>query len=206
MLLADLFALSPTPTPLPLINTIAAPILTINPFYDAKKRANPMITLSGTTNPDAELDITITPDNVMTTVTADSLGNWRYAIPKKLKNGNKQLTIIAHTANGGQATKTETFTVVGGFQFPLAAVVFTLILGLGVGGYILYMKKMAAKNTPPPPDQYASTTPTTFVPPEATPSEEQPTLGSDTQGQTPTVAEIDSTQPVETTQTENSPS
>jgi len=203
ILLADILSLSPTPTPLPLVLPPAAPSLTIDPFYNAKKQTSPMISLSGTTNADAELTITITPDNVMTTTTADSMGNWSYMIPKKLNNGTKQLTVIARVASGGQTTKTETFTVTGGFQFPIAAVVFSLIVACGVGGYLLYMKMMAAKNTPTPADQYVSTTPATFIPPEATASEEETTPGSVTQGEPPFPQNTDSAPSVESGETKS---
>jgi len=153
-----------------------------------------MITLSGTSDPIAELDISITPDNVFTTVTADSLGNWQYVIPKKLKNGDKQLTILSRTASGGQMTKTETFTVVGAFQFPFAAVVFSFLIALGVGGYILYQKKMSASQLP-----------TEFQQPEATPIEEQPALQPQSDEQAPSVPEANPTPPVESNQTEPPP-
>jgi len=193
ILLAELLS-SPTPTPFPLLN-MAQPILTIDPFYNSKKEANPMITLSGTSDPDSELDISIAPDGTFITLTADSLGNWKYVLPKKLKNGDKQLTIISRTAKGGQMTKTETFTVKGGFQFPFAAVVFTLLIALGVGGYILYQKKMSASK-PPPPEPFIPTTTEEFRQPEATPAEEQPTTS---------VPETSSTLPVGSNQTEPPP-
>ena len=193
ILLAELLS-SPTPTPFPLLN-MAQPILTIDPFYNSKKEANPMITLSGTSDPDSELDISIAPDGTFITLTADSLGNWKYVLPKKLTNGDKQLTIISRTAKGGQMTKTETFTVKGGFQFPFAAVVFTLLIALGVGGYILYQKKMGASKLPPP-EPFIPTTTEEFRQPEAIPAEEQPTTS---------VPETSSTLPVGSNQTEPPP-
>jgi hypothetical protein len=190
MLLSELLS-SPTPTPFPLLGIVQQPILTIDPFYNAKKQVNPMVSLSGTSDPVAELDISITPDRVFTAVTADSLGNWQYTLPNKLTNGDKQLTIVSRTNTGGQMTKTETFTVVGGFQFPFAAVVFSFLIALGVGGYILYQKKMSA-NQPPSPDPYIPTTTEEFVPPvvevstEEETSEETPDVSSPIQT-TPTV-------------------
>jgi|GEM_PF-3235060 len=169
MLLADLLS-TPIPTPSLLQRNIAPPLLTIDPFYNAKKQANPMVSLSGTSDPEAELDISVFPDGIVMTVTADSLGNWQYVLPKKLTNGDKQLTIISRTNSGGQMTKTETFTVVGGFQFPFAAVVFSFLIALGVGGYLLYQKNMN-KNQPPPSDPVLTTT-SEFVPPEAIVTEE----------------------------------
>jgi hypothetical protein len=192
MLLSELLSL-PTPTPFLLTEEMTQPILTIDPFYNSKKQTNPLITLTGTSDPIAELDISITPDNVFTTVAADSLGNWKYILPKKLKNGDKQLTILARTASGGQMTKTDTFIVAGGFQFPFAAVVFSLLIALGVGGYILYQKKMG-KVQEPPPETYTPTTTEEFQQPEATPAEEQPA---------PSVQETDATVPVESNQTES---
>lgn len=183
---------------------IAAPILTIDPFYNAKKQTNPTLSLSGTSDPVAELDISISPEGIITTVTADTLGNWQFTIPKKLTNGEKQLTIISRTAKGGQMTKTDTFIVVGGFQFPFAAVIFSLLIALGAGGYIFYQKKMSASQLPPP----ETSTPTTtaeFQQPEPTLTEEQPTIQSIPQEETPSVPETSSTLPVESNQTEPPP-
>jgi hypothetical protein len=151
ILLADLMNATPTPNPLFLQPKLAAPILTINPFYDAKKQTNPQIVLSGTSDPNAELNISLFPDGIITTTQADAMGNWQYMIPKQLSGGDKQLTIIARTQTGGQMTKTEAFTVVGGFQFPIAAIVFTALLVLGVGGYMIFINRKK-KNEPPPFD------------------------------------------------------
>jgi hypothetical protein len=172
MLLAELLAVSPTPNPLLVQPKITAPILTIDPFYDAKKQTGSMITLTGTSDPDAELDISITPDIIKTTIAADVVGNWTYVHPTKLTNGSKQLTITARSPSGGQTSKTETFIVAGGSQFPLVAVILSILIAGGVGGYFLY-RKMKAKKTPPP-DQYVSTTPASFIPPDPTPTEKPP--------------------------------
>ena len=161
ILLADVLA---SPTPNPLIGKTGQPILTVNPFYDAKKQTNPIIALSGTSDPDAEIDIAVTPDTAGTTVTADAMGNWQYVMPK-LTNGAKQLTIIARAQSGGQKTKTDTFTVVGAFQFPFAAVVFGLLLVGGIGGYFWYMSRKNKKT--PPNTPYISTTVPGFQQPEA---------------------------------------
>lgn len=183
--LADILT-TPTPTPFSGAPTVTAPALTIDAFYDAKKQTNPLISLNGTTNANAELEVSITPDGVLATITADSMGNWSYMVPKKLTNGPKQLTVIARTANAGQTTKTETFTVVGGYQFPYAAVIFSILIIAGVGGYIVYQKKFAKKGPGEAmPNQYTPTTPQTFVPPEATPTEGTQTLGDYMQNQTP---------------------
>jgi len=172
MLLAELLAVSPTPNPLLIQPKITAPILTIDPFYDAKKQTGSMITLTGTSDPDAELDISIMPDGAMSTVTADSMGTWTAVIPTNLTNGSKQLKVIVRSPNGGQTSKTETFIVAGGSQFPLVAVILSILIAGGVGGYFLY-RKMKAKKTPPP-DQYVSTTPASFIPPDPTPTEKPP--------------------------------
>jgi len=177
MLLADILSLSPTPVFLPTVGLLedktALPMLTIDPFYNTKKQTNPMIALSGTSDPDAQLDISIFPDGITTIVIADSMGNWKYTVPKKLPNGAKQLTIIARTQKGGQMTKTENFTVVGAYQFPFAAIVFSLLLALGVGGYILYQKKLARSQKTPPPSSTGPTPVPEFVPPEQVMDEDQ---------------------------------
>jgi len=148
MLLSDLLS-SPTGTLLP-VSDSTQPILTIDPFYNSKKQANPILSISGASNSEAKLDISIFPDGITTTVTADSLGNWEYALPNKLTNGDKQLTIISRTANGKQMTKMETFTVVGGDQFPFVTVIISMLIAFGIGGYFLYKKKMNKNQKPPP--------------------------------------------------------
>jgi hypothetical protein len=168
MLLSELLS-SPTATLLPVME-ITQPILTIDPFYNSKKQVNPTLSISGTSDPEAKLDISIFPDGITTTVTADSLGNWEYAITNKLTNGDKQLTIISRTASGGQMTKMETFTVVGRFQFPFAGVIFSLLIAFCVGGYILYQKKMSKNQSPPTGQETDSTVPVESHQTEPTPT------------------------------------
>jgi len=152
ILLADL--LTPTPNPLfPSLKT-GVPILTIFPFYNAKKQTNPTFLLTGTSDPDADLSLTIFPDGVTAMVKADALGNWQYPVLKKLTNGEKQLTAVARSQSGGQMTKTEAFMVVGAFQFPVAAIVFGVLLVAGIGGYVWYMNKKHTKPGNPPAGPY----------------------------------------------------
>jgi hypothetical protein len=164
MNLADILVTSAAKLP---ADKTTPPALTIEPFYNAQKQTNPVFLLIGLTDPDAELSITISPDNVMTTLKADSLGNWQYSVTKKLSNGSKQLTITARTARGGVTTKTEVFTVVGGFQLPVAAIVFVVLIACAVGAYVVY--QMRKNNTPPPQNPYMSMTTPEFQQPASQP-------------------------------------
>ncbi len=154
MLLADL--LQPTGAPVnPLLAQVTAtpPSLTIDPFYNAKKQTNTTFLLTGRTDPEADLTVTISPDAFMGAAKADVLGNWQVPVTKQLGNGDKQLTVIAKTAKGGVTTKTDTFSVAGGFQFPMAAVVFSVAIAALVGGYLLYHKMKEKKEPPSNPVQ-----------------------------------------------------
>jgi hypothetical protein len=137
----------------------------IDPFYNSKKQANPQLALSGTTEPYASITISISPDAISGSVAADRLGNWTWTSPKALKNGQKQLTVRVATDQGGESVKTETFTVVGGVQFPTSAIVFILLIALGIGGYVVFQLK---KNQTPPPE-FPETPPSQPITPEETP-------------------------------------
>jgi len=164
---------SPTPTPLSMLVadvtqsalTNVQPILTVNAFYNAKKQTNPTFVLTGTSNPEAQLEISIFPDGVIGSVKADSMGNWQYSQTQSLKNGEKQLTIIAKAQSGGQMTKTDTFSVMGAFQFPFAAIVFSGILIFAASGYFWFMSKKDKKT--PPAGPYITTTVPGFQQPES---------------------------------------
>jgi hypothetical protein len=145
---------SPTPSPTPMeAPKTAPPELTIGVFYDAKKQTNPTFLLWGTGEALGQITVSIFPDNVGGTTMVDNVGRWQWTTPKSLSNGQKQLTIAITNEKGGQTVKTDTFTVVGAFQFPTAAVLFTLAIALVVGIYIwMQIKHPGTSRYPASPD------------------------------------------------------
>lgn len=117
---------TPTPTPTPIV-----PQLTIDSFTDMVGSVGSIFTLSGVSDPFAEITLWIAPDEVGTTTTADENGMWRYILTAPLTQGKKILYITARNESGGQVQKDEEFTV-RPVSMPAVAVVFTLFL-LGVG-------------------------------------------------------------------------
>lgn len=163
---------SPTPSPTPFdVPKTAPPELTIGTFYDAKKQTNPTFLLWGTGDALAQVAISIFPDNVSGGTMVDNVGRWQWTMPKSLTNGEKQLTIAITNDKGGQTVKTETFTVIGAFQFPTAAVIFMLAIAFGVGIYIwMQMKKSGAAVPPKTPPTETPAAPETSQPPAAPPN------------------------------------
>lgn len=173
---------SPTPSPTPFdVPKTAPPELTIGTFYDAKKQTNPTFLLWGTGDALAQVAISIFPDNVSGSTMVDNVGRWQWTMPKSLTNGEKQLTIAITNDKGGQTVKTETFTVIGAFQFPTAAILFMLAIAAVVGMYVwMQMKKSGAtvpkggKQSTVPPQTPPTETPAaseTSQPPAAPPAE-----------------------------------
>jgi hypothetical protein len=148
---------SPTPSPTPFeAPKTAPPEITIGSFYNAKKQTNPTFLLWGTADALAQISINIFPDNVAGSTTVDNVGRWQWTTPKSLTNGTKQLTITITNDKGGQTVKTDTFIVTGAFQFPTAAVLFMLAIGVVVGIYVwMQLKKPQTHISSTPP----STTP-----------------------------------------------
>ena len=148
--------LLPTLTPTPFIAS-EPPTLTVTSFTNSKKESPSSFTISGSSSPNAQITIEISPDGIFGTATADENGQWRYIITQKLTPGAKQLRVTATDINGVSTTYTDDFTVAKG---GLGAWIW-IILGLttAIGIFIIIRRRM----NPPPP----------YIPP--TPIESGPT-------------------------------
>ena len=113
--------------------------LTISDFTDKKGQTKETPTISGITEPDAKVTITVYPDGVGGEVIADKNGKWSYTFTKKLAPGNKNLLIIA-TKPDGQTQASKQFTVVGGAGFNFGWILIIMVVAaLGFGAYV-YIK------------------------------------------------------------------
>jgi len=150
----------PTPSPLPSPTFEVQPTtppeptglleLTVYPFTNDKQEAPTTFVVSGLTAANANVTISIAPDGVYGSVTADAGGSWEYNVAS-LTQGQKQLLVTATDAlNGEQKNFTQNFTVTGGSKgFP-----WYLILGLLlVVGFVvfLFLRRRSGEPLPPPP-------------------------------------------------------
>ena len=133
---------SVTPTP---FSSGEPPSLIVNPFTNANREAPQTFTLTGSSSPNAQITIEISPDGIFGTATADETGAWRYILTQKLTPGTKELRVTATDINGLTTTYTETFTVKGG---GLGAWIWT-ILGL-VAAILVFIIIRRRMNQPPP--------------------------------------------------------
>lgn len=129
-----------TPTPGPGGIALRSLPLTVGGFTDRKGQTGQRPTISGISEPDAKITITVYPDGIGGEVYADKNGKWTYTFTKKLSPGAKNVLIVA-TKPDGQAQTSKTFTVVGGggpnwFGIALLAMIVTAV---GFGAYV-YIK------------------------------------------------------------------
>lgn len=145
---------SPTPTPLGFrINampnftptpTLAPvnPLLSVMPFTDLTGVAGSTFTLSGTSDPYAEVTIQFEPDGIGTITTAGKDGAWRYILTTQLSKGTKQLTVTARTVAGGKTEIKQSFTIKNsGSSLSSIFIGFFLLGGIGVVGFFIYKKQ-----------------------------------------------------------------
>ena len=104
---------SPTLAPTPFVSP-QPPTLTVIPFANDKKEAPVSFTITGSSSPNAQITIEISPDGIFGTATADENGQWRYIITQTLTPGAKQLRVTATDIYGITTTYTEDFTVARG--------------------------------------------------------------------------------------------
>lgn len=114
--------------------------LTVGSFSDKKGQTGDTPTISGVSEPDAKITITVYPDGVGGEVYADKTGKWTYKFTKKLSPGAKSVLVVA-TKPDGQAQVNKTFTVVGGGGGnPFGIILLIMILAaIGFGVYV-YVK------------------------------------------------------------------
>ena len=129
-----------TPTPGPGSQSLRALTLTVGSFADRKGQTNQTPTISGISEPDAKITITVYPDGIGGEVYADKNGKWSYKFTKKLSPGAKSMLIVA-TKPDGQAQVTKTFTVVGGGGGNVFGTILTIIILAAVAfGVYVYIK------------------------------------------------------------------
>lgn len=115
--------------------------ISVGTFTNSTGQTNQQFTLSGRTNPGANISISILPDGINGQVVADTSGKWTYAVPKKLAAGSKQLLVLASSTDGGQGQYQQTFSVVAASGTNIWGILFIIMIvaGLGFGGYV-YLK------------------------------------------------------------------
>lgn len=124
-------ALSPTVTPTPFAPSEPSTQI-VNPFTNDKKEAPSTFTLTGTSSPNAQITIEISPDGFFGTATADENGQWRYIITQKLIPGAKQLRVTATDIKGISTMYTQDFTVPRGVIGAWIRTIVGLIAAIGV--------------------------------------------------------------------------
>lgn len=115
--------------------------LTVSSFTDSNGNAPAQPTITGLTEPGALVTVSIFPDGVSGTVTADGSGRWSWKAPKALTSGAKSLLVVAKDASGAQGQVNQTFNVAatssGGTPWGLILLILILV-ALGFGGYVYY--------------------------------------------------------------------
>ena len=113
-------------------------MLTVAQFTNRNGETGNQPTISGTSEPEAKITITISPDGVGGEVWADANGRWVFRVPKKLSPGEKTILVVA-TKDGKQGSVTQTFTVRGGGVIGFGTILAIMVLAaLVFGGYVIY--------------------------------------------------------------------
>jgi hypothetical protein len=114
-------------------------VLTATTVADKNGNASDRPTFSGMTEPGATVTISVFPDGVSGTVTADATGKWTWKPEKSLTAGKKDVVIVSKK-DGGQGQVTQSFNVVAGAKinwFGILLLVMILV-AVGFGAYVYY--------------------------------------------------------------------
>lgn len=114
--------------------------LTVSSFTDGSGQSNATPTLKGFTEPDAKVTISVFPDGVGTTVTADSSGRWTWQPTKPLSAGRKNLLVVV-TKDTGQGHVAQAFTVVAGARTFSMGTLVLIVLVLAVAGGAVFLHR-----------------------------------------------------------------
>lgn len=113
-------------------------VLTVAQFTNSQGQTGNQPTISGTSEPEAKITITISPDGVGGEAWADKNGRWVFRVPKKLSPGEKTILVVA-TKDGKQGSVTQPFTVKGGGGISFGSILAIMIItALAAGGYVVY--------------------------------------------------------------------
>lgn len=116
-------------------------VLSIGTFTDQNGIAGSQPTIYGSSEPGANITVSIFPDGLGGEVIADNVGNWVWKPAKALTSGAKTVAVVAKK-DTGQGQMKQSFTVPaskGGNPFGLILILMILV-ALGFGGYV-YLKK-----------------------------------------------------------------
>lgn len=91
------------------------------------------------TEPGATVTVSVFPDGVSGTVTADSTGKWTWRPDKALSAGKKDVVVVSKK-DDGQGQVTQTFNVIAGAKVNwFGVLLFVMILvAVGFGAYVYY--------------------------------------------------------------------
>lgn len=117
-------------------------VLSMSSFTDKNGNTNDKPTFTGITEPGATVTISIFPDGVNGTVTADTSGRWTWKPTKALSPGKKDVVVVSKK-DDGQGQVTQSFTAVAGPKVNWFSIVLVVMVVIAVGfGAFVYYKSL----------------------------------------------------------------